>query len=72
MATLKHAAQLCAAVSSLAGGGWMAFHTPEEWAAAASQAIDAGLAVGYVILNKLPSIESLAYMLVSGLARLFA
>lgn len=68
---LKQVAQISAAVSAVAGGGWMAFHSPEEWATEASKAIDSGIAIAYVVLNKLPSIEALAYAIFSRLAHLF-
>lgn len=69
---LKQAAQISAAVSAVAGGGWMAFHSPEEWATEAGKMLDSGIAIGYVVLNKLPSIEALAYVLFAHLVRLFS
>jgi len=69
---IKQVAQISAAVSAVAGGGWMAYHSPQEWAAEASKALDSGIAVCYVVLNKLPSIEALAYAFFSHLARLFS
>lgn len=69
---IKQVAQISAGVSAVAGGSWMAFHSPEEWASEASKAMDAGIAICYAVLNKLPSIEALAYVLFAHLVRLFS
>ncbi len=68
---IRPMAQIVTAAAAGVSGSWMAFHSPEEWAAQAGKMLDSGIAIGYVVLSKLPSIEALAYALFSRLAHLF-